>query len=277
MLDQGWSRVSKGCFRSRRPGATARASAALVVAALLLALLCATSRPALAQFAVDLELVLAVDASGSVDDDEYTLQLSGIAAAFRDPEVVQAIARGFHGHIAVALLVWSDAHVGKDRGKWYIIRSREDAEAFALLAEHYPRRVRNGATGIGAGIGAAVDMMRHNGLDGARRVVDVSGDGVESPLDTSLTIGAMLLKDVYKLVDSQGVIVNGLAITNDVPNLDVWYDNNVRMGSGSFVIRAESYADFERAMRAKLLKEIDQTAPVTLLEDRAPAAAPEGG
>lgn len=262
---------SKGHFRS--PGATAGISTALAVAALLLALLAASSRQALAQLAVDLELVLAVDASGSVDDEEYRLQLHGIAAAFRDPEVVQAIARGFHGHIAAALLVWSDAHVGKDRGKWYVIRSREDAEAFALLAEHFPRRVRNGATGIGAGIGAAVDMMRYNGLDGARRVVDVSGDGVESPLDTSLTIGAMLLKDAYKLVDSQGVIVNGLAITNDVPNLDVWYDNNVRMGPGSFVIRAESYADFERAMRAKLLKEIDQTAPVTLLWEHAPHAA----
>ena len=135
-------------------------------------------------------------------------------------------------------------------------------------------------TGGASGIGAAIEMMRYNGLDGVRRVVDVSGDGVESPLDTSLLIGAMLLHQAREHATNHGVIVNGLAITNDVPNLDVWYENNVKTGPGSFVIRAESYDDFARAMRAKLLKEIDQTAPVTLLEDdavRSPSHTPDNG
>ena len=228
-----------------------------------------------AQLAVDLELVLAVDASGSVDDEEFRLQLNGIAASFRDPKVVEAISRGFHGQIAVALLVWSDAHVQKDRGKWYVIRSAEDAEAFALLTQYHPRRVPNGATGIGAGIGTAIDMMRYNGLNGSRQVVDVSGDGVESPLDTSLTIGATLLKDAHRLGNKLGIIVNGLAITNDVPNLDVWYENNVRLGPGSFVMRAETSPDTDRAKRAKLLREIEQTSPVPLL--RQPEGSVQSG
>lgn len=252
---------------SRRTRARKRTAVLVLSATFAVVTLFVSAQQASAQLAVDLELVLAVDASGSVDDDEFRLQLHGIAAAFRDPKVVEAISRGFHGHIAVALLVWSDAHVPKDRGKWYVIRSAEDAEAFALLAHYHPRRVRNGATGIGAGIGTAIDMMRYNGLNGTRRVVDVSGDGIESPLDTSLTVGATLLKDAHKLGNKLGIIVNGLAITNDVPNLDVWYENNVRMGPGSFVMRAENYGDFERAMRAKLLREIDQTSPVTLMHE----------
>jgi len=271
-------RVTNGASIPRRAAMAplAHPVLAMVVAAVLASL---SLRPAHAQFAVDLELVLAVDASGSVDDGEFRMQLAGIAAAFRDREVVEAIARGYHGHIAVALLVWSDAHVPKDMGRWYVIRTVEDAEAFALRALHHPRQVRNGATGIGAGIAAGINMMQVNGLDGVRRVVDVSGDGVESPLDTSLHLGAMLLHNARPMAAKYDVIVNGLAITTDVPNLDVWYENNVKMGPGSFVMRADGYEDFARAMRAKLLREIEQTAPVTLLregEAAGPAERPRG-
>ena len=259
-----------GQHRSAKPGRPHRGWA---TGALCIGLLGA-SADAHAQYPVDLELVLAIDASGSVDDSEFRLQLRGIASAFRDPTVINAIERGFHGQIAVATVVWSDAHIEKDIGKWYVVRSAADAEAFALEVEYMPRRVRNGATGIGSGIGAAINMIRSNGLDGIRRVVDVSGDGVESPLDTSLRLGAMLLHNARPLAESYGVTINGLAIITDVPNLDDWYENYVKTGPGSFVMRAEGYEDFERAMRAKLLREIEQTAPVTLLDDTDSAADP---
>jgi len=221
------------------------------------------------EYPVDLELVLALDASGSVDDEEYHLQLKGIASAFRDSKVIEVIQNGFHGKIAVAVMVWADAHVDKDVGTWYVIASPDDAEAFALQTEYRPRLIKNGATGIGASIGHAIQMMQRNGLKGIRRVVDVSGDGFETPLDTSIQGGkggfatAMLLGDAHKYATQYNVIVNGLAITNDIPDLDIWYHNNVKIGSGSFVIKANSYENFAAKMRTKLLREIEQTTSVT--------------
>jgi len=128
---------------------------------------------------VDLKLVLAVDASGSVDEEEYALQLKGIAKGFRDPDVRKAIRSGPAKAIAVNLLVWAEPQVPKDITGWFIVASDSDAENFARVVETFPRR-QTGATAIGEGIASALRSIETSGIAGSREVVDVSGDGRES-------------------------------------------------------------------------------------------------
>ena len=229
-----------------------------------LALILGLALPALPSQAqglvVDLELVLAVDASGSVNETEYRLQTGGIAAGFRDPAVIDAIRRGNHGRIAVALVVWADATVPKDQSAWFTVSNAAEAEAFARVVETFPRRVVGG-TGIGAGIAHSIRLIDSNAFQGTRRVVDVSGDGMETPPREFV----VLIGQARDMARARGVTVNGLAILNEVPTLDIWYRNRVRTGPGSFVMTASGYEDFAAAMRAKLLREIQEQPPVASL------------
>lgn len=201
--------------------------------------------------AVDLELVLSVDASGSVDDDEYLLQLGGIAAAFRDPLIHRAIADGEIGAIAVALVIWADALRPKAETDWFYLSSPNDALIFADRIATMPRTVV-GSTGIGAGLAWSVRKMERNGYQGLRQVVDVSGDGQETP-PRDVTV---LINQARAMADSRNVTVNGLAILSDEPDLDRWYADNVQTGIGSFVMSVASFDDFARTMRLKLIREI---------------------
>jgi hypothetical protein len=210
--------------------------------------------PARAETMVDLELVLAVDASGSVDEDEYRMQLAGIAAAFRSEAVLAAIKSGPRGRIAVALLVWADATTPKERSDWHVVSDEASAAVFALLVDTFPRRAI-GSTGIGAAIAEAIGMITENAIDAPRRVVDVSGDGVETPLVDPQVI---LLAQARDIASVHGVIVNGLAIQSEVPSLPQYYRKNVITGFGSFVVPASGYPDFARAIHEKLLREIEQ-------------------
>jgi hypothetical protein len=218
----------------------------------LLAAVCYLTAPAGAGEAVDLALVLAVDASGSVDDGEYVLQLRGIAAGLRDGKVVAAAMAGPEGRIAVNLVVWADHQVPKDSSGWHLIASAADAENFARLAERFPRR-QNGATGIGEGIAAGLRALDDSGLDARRQVIDVSGDGRE----TAAREFVVLLPQARAMAHARGVTINGLAITNEDPDLLTYYRNAVSAGNGSFVMAAPDYAAFAEAMRRKLLREIE--------------------
>lgn len=201
---------------------------------------------------VDLELVLAVDSSGSVDEDEYALQLEGIAAGFRDPAVHGAITSGPAGKIAVNLLSWAEPQEPKTETGWFILKGAEDAEAFARLVQGMPRS-QNGATGLGEGIAAAVRAIIRNNLEGKRRVIDVSGDGEETPARDYV----LRLAEARNMADAHGVIVNGLAIQNEASALHGYYRDKMRTGPGSFVIAVRNYQDFAEAMRRKLLREIE--------------------
>ena len=223
----------------------------LVAVAILLA------APASADQAVDLELVLAVDASGSVDQTEFDLQLGGIAAAFRDAEIQNAIASGELGRIGVALMIWSDATSKKAISHWIMIDSRVAAEAFADLTWSQRKRRKSflgkSGTGIGSAIGQGIRMFRKNGMSGTRKVIDVSGDGHETPLRFG---EGMALPEARRRARRSDIIVNGLAINVDRPDLDEYYRRKVIIGPGSFVIAASGYDDFARAMKQKLLREI---------------------
>ena len=230
--------------------------------ALLAALLPASvAAPAAAEvIPVDLELVLAVDASGSVDRAEGELQLAGIAAGFRDPTVQAAIGRQPLGRIAVALAVWSEGNKPKDLSPWFLVSDAASAEVFAAAIERFPRMIANGGTGIGKAIQFGVRAIETNGYAGGRLVVDLSGDGRETPpADWSLSAA-----QGRAYADARGVVVNGLAILSDDAGLADYFRAEVIVGPDSFVIAADDYEGFAEAMRRKLLREIETEPNVSL-------------
>jgi hypothetical protein len=200
----------------------------------------------------DLALVLAVDCSGSVDPGEYRLQMDGIAAAFRDPEVIAAATSGPHGAITVDLMTWSDPDEQKFDSGWYVIDSPQAAEIFAHRVEHYDR-LGGGGTGIGLAVGYGVTLIETSGLLVSRKVIDVSGDGVES---FELREPHFKLPEAQAMRSKAGIIVNGLAIETDYPELGRYYRDNVIGGPGSFEMDVANYRDYARAIRQKLLREI---------------------
>ncbi len=208
--------------------------------------------PAGANERVDVELVLAVDASGSVNTGEYKLQLTGIANAFRDESIVQAIASGPHRRIAVSLVVWSDAAFSVYTSPWHVLSDAASAEAFAREVETFPQR-EGGGTGIGNGLAFALKSIASNGIVATRRIVDISGDGPETPPWFGSGIE---LPEARLLAVQQQVTVNGLAILTDFPKLDDWYEEHVMTGPDAFVMRARRYEDFAEAIREKLWREI---------------------
>lgn len=219
------------------------------------------AQPALADEPVDLELVLAVDASASVDETEFALQLGGMASAFRDKTVQAAIAGGALKRIAVAVTVWGDATVPQDQSSWYGITTPQDAEAFAAMLDRFPRRV-TGGTGIGAGLGHAMRMFDRNGFQGSRQVVDVSGDGKETPPRAIV----LQMPDARSMAHARGVTINGLAILTDDATLSDWYRNEVATGAGSFVMSCSNYDDFAEAIRRKLIREIEGRPMTSMLD-----------
>lgn len=237
-----------------------RAGRGLAAGALLLigALGCLAAAPARAE-RVDLELILAVDASGSVSQSEYALQLGGIAEAFRAADVQDAILSGPEGRIAVALLIWSDAAFPKVESGWRVLDSRADADRFAgLVAGFVTRRGASlaqsgGGTGIGAAIDHALKMFDLNGHAGARRTIDVSGDGVET---LPWYRESVTLPRARAMAEAAGVTVNGLAILSDDRKLGEYYRREMITGPGAFVLTADGFEDFARAIRMKLVAEI---------------------
>ncbi|MCH7555571.1 MAG: DUF1194 domain-containing protein, partial [Proteobacteria bacterium] len=189
--------------------------------------------PARGQTAVDVELVIAVDSSASIDEREFALQLAGIAAAFRDPEVVTAIGSGPRNRVAVMAIFWAESGYPSDTTPWHVLAGAADAEAFAGLMAGWPRRVEGG-TGIGTAVLNSVKQLEYNAIQGKRRIIDISGDGRETTMReffiTSPQARAMAI--------SRGITVNGLAILNDEPELDGYYRAQVTGGPGSFVMVA---------------------------------------
>ena len=212
----------------------------------------AEAHPARAQVLVDLELVLAVDASGSIDEREFRLQMSGIADAFRDPDVIAALASGPLGRIGVAVALWADAHRPKDSTPWFVLHDANSASQFADTVEHFPRRVV-GATGLGAALIYCMRLLEENSLQATRQVIDVSGDGRE----TTFREWTVFPHQARRRAEIFGVTINGLAILSDEPDLDHYYRREIVTGFGSFVEKAASFADFRQAIRKKLLREIE--------------------
>ena len=201
-----------------------------------------------AQIPVDLELVLAVDTSGSVDMSEYRLQMKGVAAAFRDPAVVAAIYGTGPKGIAVTLVHWSSAGQQKQIVPWTQIYDTASADAFAAAVDARPTRHFYDSTGIGAVIQFGERLIRRNLFEGRRKSIDISSDGVNNS-----GIPPEITRDD---VVASGVTINGLAVLDQTPHLESYFAHNVIGGAGAFVMTVESYMDIIAAIRAKLLREI---------------------
>ena len=198
---------------------------------------------------VDVALVLAIDSSSSVDREEFTLQMQGLAQAFRDPDVQARLVAGPSGAVAVAVLEWSNADWQVVAEDWRVIATAEDAETLASDLADAPRRIWGGATAIGAALARAAQLLAAAPVSAARHVIDLSGDGPPSD-------ARRLARERARLADA-GITVNGLAILDDDPTLPEIFRREVALGPASFVIVASGYRDFARAMRMKLLRELE--------------------
>ncbi len=217
--------------------------------------------PAIAE-PVDLELVLAVDISGSVDDDEAALQRNGYIQAFRDPEVLRAIKSGRHGAIAVTYMEWAGGHHQQFLVDWMRIDDEETAHDFADALAFEPITI-NVWTSISGAIDAGIWAFEQSPFEARRRVIDISGDGANND-------GGFVLPARNRALNA-GLTINGLPIINDrlsrygrpqIPNLDYYYTDCVVGGPGAFIIVANGFQDYARAVRRKLILEIAGATPV---------------
>jgi hypothetical protein len=217
-----------------------------LAAALLLAF--NARSPALAQTAVDLQLVLAVDASGSVDQRRFELQKQGYVAAFRDPRVLHAIQAGVAQAIAVTMVQWTGPSLQIQVLPWTVIKDAATAHAFAEAIAATPRRLFSGGTSISGIIDHAVGLILDRPFGAARRVIDISGDGSNNRGRPAAPARDGAVR--------AGIVINGLPILELEPGLERYFHDHVIGGPGAFVIAAESYETFADAILKKLIREM---------------------
>ncbi|MCH7544718.1 MAG: DUF1194 domain-containing protein [Proteobacteria bacterium] len=199
---------------------------------------------------VDLQLVLAVDSSGSIDDNEFILQRWGYANAFRNPRVIAAIRSGVHRAIAVTYIEWSGPGIQVTIADWTLIKDAATANRFADKLESVPRAMISGnGTAVGEAILMAAGHFDDNDFNSPRRVIDISGDG-------PVTRGrpASWARD---LVVARGITINGLpVIDRRYPDLELFFLDHVIGGPGAFAIPAYGFKDIAAAVLSKLIREI---------------------
>lgn len=203
---------------------------------------------------VDLELVLAVDVSRSVDPDEARLQRQGYVQAFSDMRVIRAIQSGEHGQIAVIYVEWAAASLQFTVIDWTLIKDAASSRAFAGRLSEMPIQSHS-RTSISGAIDYSVRLF-NNGFEGERQVIDISGDGRNNEGRPA----HLARNDAV----ARGIVINGLPIVNDRPtfgfpsdaNLDAYYESDVIGGPGSFMIVAHGFEAFAEAVLTKLIREI---------------------
>jgi Protein of unknown function (DUF1194) len=205
-----------------------------------------------AQTAVDLELALAVDASGSVSAHRFHLQQQGYAAAFRHPDVLKAIRSGATQSIAVIMYQWTGPSLQIVSVPWHRIHDLTSAEAFAAAIAEAPRQLFGGGTSISGAIDFGVTLFAKSGYGSARRVIDISGDGINNR-------GRAVTQARDEAVRA-GITINGLPILALEPSLDRYFQDYVIGGPGAFTIPAADFETFGEAIRRKLILEIASSA-----------------
>lgn len=228
---------------------------AVRIAALTLTLSGGAALPAVAEV-VDLELVLAIDISGSIDREEAQLQRAGYVQALTDPQVVRTIRAGKIGRVAVTYVEWAGTHYQATVVDWTVIDGPASAAAFAQQLAAVPIHTQMW-TSLSGAIQYGMKKFQESEHRSRRRVLDISGDG---PNNDGEPVTGLRDRAV-----AAGIIINGLPIINDrpspwgmrpMPNLDLYYEDCVIGGSGAFLLVANSFQDFARAIRRKLILEI---------------------
>ncbi len=205
--------------------------------------------------AVDVELVIAVDVSYSMDPEEQALQREGYVMALTSREFLRALREGANGKIAVTYVEWAGQHHQQIIMPWRLIEGPESADAVAAEIARAPYR-RASRTPIAGALRFAKPLFDNSGYRGLRRVIDVSGDGANN--DGPLVVPTR--DDVL----AAGITINGLPImlkrpysgTMDIEELDIYYEDCVIGGPGAFVVPIRERAKFIEATRTKLVLEI---------------------
>jgi hypothetical protein len=223
---------------------------------------------------VDVELVLAVDISGSVDQTEANQQRQGYVAALADPAVARAIRSTFTGRVAVTYVEWAGDDMQEVVVPWTVLDGDASTKAFAAALAEAPYR-RAMWTSISGVIDFSAPLFDDNGFAGERRVIDVSGDGVNNR--------GRLVTQARDEAVARGIVINGLPILNDrsqpmgMPTpmeiaLDRYYAESVIGGPGSFIVPATGFEEFKEAILQKLILEIAGNVPRSLVPGRDPEA-----
>ncbi|MCA0058120.1 MULTISPECIES: DUF1194 domain-containing protein [unclassified Mesorhizobium] len=227
----------------------------LLSGAAALALMLWLAPVSLADEPVDVELVLAVDVSLSMSADELEIQRRGYAAALTHDHVLQAIAAGAYGRIAVTYVEWAGTNSQHVIVPWTVISTRADAEqVVARLSAQPPNSARR--TSISGALEFGADLFAESGFQGTKRVIDISGDGPNNqgaPVD-------IIRDEVVK----QGIVINGLPLMTrggftsayDVNDLDRYYSDCVIGGPGAFMVPVNDWTQFPEAIRRKLVLEL---------------------
>jgi hypothetical protein len=205
--------------------------------------------------AVDVELVIAVDVSYSMDPDEQALQREGYILALTSKEFLQALRQGVNGKIAITYFEWAGQSDQKVVMPWRLIDGPEAADAVATEIARTPYR-RASRTSISGALRFAKPLFDESGYKGLRRVIDVSGDGTNN--------AGPLVVPMRDQVLAAGITINGLPImlkrpfvgTMDIENLDIYYEDCVIGGPGAFVVPIREREKFIEATRTKLVLEI---------------------
>ena len=212
------------------------------------------------QPSVDVELVIAVDVSYSMDLDELAVQREGYAQAIVSKEFLQAIKTGPNSKLAVTYFEWSASSDQKIIIPWRVIEGPESADAVANEIMKTPVR-RGSRTSISGAINFAMPLFEENPYRGLRRVIDISGDGPNNNGEPVAGARAAALE--------KGITINGLPImvkepsygTMDIDDLDLYYEDCVIGGPGSFVVAIKDRDKFKEAIRTKLILEVAGRTP----------------
>jgi len=203
---------------------------------------------AAAEVQVDLQLVLAVDASGSVNMRRFELQKQGYAAAFRNPRVLSAIRSGISQAIAVTMHQWTGPRLQVHVVPWMVVKDEASAEALAAAIENTLRKLFGGGTSISGAIDYSRLILAQSPFTATRRTIDVSGDGANNIGRPARVARDEAVRD--------GITINGLPILSVEPDLDTYYFENVIGGPGAVMVPADSYESFSEAILKKLIIEI---------------------
>jgi Protein of unknown function (DUF1194) len=235
-------------------------AALLLAAALLLTMAPARAQtpPATDKNQVDLALVLAVDASGSVNETRFELQKRGYAAAFRNPKVIATIMAGTRRAVAITMVQWTGPTLHRQVVGWMRVSDHASAEALATAIDAAPRELFGGGTSLSGAIDYGMVLLAAAPFHGQRRVIDISGDGSNNAGRPA----AAARDDAVRA----GIVINGLPIAWIEPDLAAYYRANVIGGPGSFVVSVNSYDNFADAILEKLVTEIAGQGPRRRME-----------